>query len=381
MSGLCGWVGQGADMGDGGAIVSMPAPQARLQPVVPSSKTVALGGVTLAVRPGDGDFYSNNQGDVAAIWGKVKFADGELAQVARCFGAARAIAQGFSRNGAEVVRDLSGSFALAILSSKSREAVLATDHLGIHPLFYTVDQGPLVFGSSLDSIAEISKRKPRIDPQAIFHYVYFHMVPGPRTIYAGLRRLPAASLLIWRNGEAVTRSYRHLRFIENEKRSFAELKSESIGLLRNSVLDAAQEGGVGAFLSGGTDSSTIAGMLREVSGERPRTYSIGFAAEGYDEMHYARIAARHFGTDHHEHYITAQEVVEAIPLIAMVHDQPFGNSSAVPTYYCAKLAEEDGVQTMLGGDGATSCSAGTSAMRSSISIRFTAICRASCEGA
>ena len=269
MSGLCGWIGQGADMGDGGAIVSMPAPQARLQPVVPRSKTVALGGVTLAVRPGDGDFYSDNQGDVAAIWGKVKFADGELAQVARCFGAARAIAQGFSRSGAEVVRDLSGSFALAILSSKSREAVLATDHLGIHPLFYTVDQGPLVFGSSLDSIAEISKRKPQIDPQAIFHYVYFHMVPGPRTIYAGLRRLPAASLLIWRNGEAVTRSYRHMRFIENEKRSFAELKSEFIGLLRNGVLDAAQEGGVGAFLSGGTDSSTIAGMLREVTRGAP----------------------------------------------------------------------------------------------------------------
>jgi asparagine synthase (glutamine-hydrolysing) len=92
-------------------------------------------------------------------------------------------------------------------------------------------------------------------------------------------------------------------------------------------------------------------MLGEVTGERPRTYSIGFAAEGYDEMHFARIAARHFGTDHHEHYISAQEVVDAIPLIAMAHDQPFGNSSAVPTYYCAKRAKEDGVQTMLGGDG------------------------------
>jgi asparagine synthase (glutamine-hydrolysing) len=312
---------------------------------------VALGVVTLLVRPGDGDFYSNNHGDVAAIWGKVKFADGDLAQVARSFGEARALAQGFSRNGAEVVRGLSGNFALAILSSKSREAVLATDHFGTHPLFYTVDQGPLVFGSSLDSIADISKRKPQIDPQAIFHYIHFHMVPGPRTMYAGLRRLPAASLLIWRNGEAVTRPYRDMCFIENEKRSFAQLKSEFIGLLRNSVFEAAQEGGVGSFLSGGTDSSTIAGMLREVSGDRPRTYSIGFPAEGYDEMHYARIAARHFGTDHHEYYITPQDVVDAIPLIAMAHDQPFGNSSAIPTYYCAKLAKEDGVKVMLGGDG------------------------------
>jgi len=92
-------------------------------------------------------------------------------------------------------------------------------------------------------------------------------------------------------------------------------------------------------------------MLREVTGEAPRTYSIGFDAAGYDEMAYARIAARHFSTAHHEYYITPQDVERAIPLIAAAHDQPFGNSSAVPTYYCARFAKGDGVDTMLGGDG------------------------------
>jgi asparagine synthase (glutamine-hydrolysing) len=95
----------------------------------------------------------------------------------------------------------------------------------------------------------------------------------------------------------------------------------------------------------------MAGLLGEVTGEPARTYSIGFEAEGYDEMAYARIAAQHFGTRHHEYYVTPADVVDAIPRIAAVHDQPFGNSSAVPTYFCARLAREDGVHTLIGGDG------------------------------
>src|SRR5262249_16699723 len=108
---------------------------------------------------------------------------------------------------------------------------------------------------------------------------------------------------------------------------------------------------VGTFLSGGTDSSTVAGMLGEVTGQPARTYSIGFDAQGYDEMAYARIAARHFNTRHNEYYVTSDDVVSAIPQIAAVHDQPFGNASAVPTFYCAKLARDDGVDVLLGGDG------------------------------
>jgi len=88
-----------------------------------------------------------------------------------------------------------------------------------------------------------------------------------------------------------------------------------------------------------------------VTGKPARTYSIGFEAQGYDEMGYARIAARHFGTRHHEYYVTPADIVTAVPKIAEVYDQPFGNSSVVPTYFCAKLAREDGIDTLLGGDG------------------------------
>jgi len=121
--------------------------------------------------------------------------------------------------------------------------------------------------------------------------------------------------------------------------------------LERSVRTFAADEACGAFLSGGTDSSTLTGLLAATTGKPAQTFSIGFAAEGYDEMHYARVAARHFRAAHHEYYVTPQDVIDAIPRIAATYDQPFGNASAVPTYYCAKLAREHGISRMLGGDG------------------------------
>ena len=125
-------------------------------------------------------------------------------------------------------------------------------------------------------------------------------------------------------------------------------------LLANAVRREIGTGRPACFLSGGTDSSTVAGMIREVTGQAPASYSIGFEAEGYDEMAYARIAAKHFGTDHHEYYVTPDDLIAAIPQVATHYDQPFGNSSALPAYYCAKFARENGVTRLLAGDGGLS---------------------------
>jgi asparagine synthase (glutamine-hydrolysing) len=229
--------------------------------------------------------------------------------------------------------------------------VLAIDRMGTRPLCYSVAGDKLVFGSTLDAISAFPANTPEIDRQAIYDYVYFHMVPGPRTIHVGRHRLLPGSFLLWRNGKAETRSYWEMRFVEDERRPLPELKKDFLAALREGVREASRDRTVGAFLSGGTDSSTIAGMLGEVTGKPARTYSIGFKAQGYDEMHYARIAARHFGTRHHEYYVTPGDVLSVVPRIAEGYDQPFGNSSAVPTYFCAKLAKDDGVRVMLGGDG------------------------------
>jgi asparagine synthase (glutamine-hydrolysing) len=130
------------------------------------------------------------------------------------------------------------------------------------------------------------------------------------------------------------------------------LTSDTSNLIRESVAAAsAGHQRVGAFLSGGTDSSTVAGMLCQVTGKPAPVYSIGFDAEGYDEMEYARIAARHFGCEHHEYYVTPDDLVSSIQGVAQHHDQPFGNSSALPAYYCAQIAQADGCTKMLAGDG------------------------------
>ena len=139
---------------------------------------------------------------------------------------------------------------------------------------------------------------------------------------------------------------------ERSREPLAALESTFLTTVEASVgraIDGAAR--PGCFLSGGTDSSTIAGMLARVTGRSPDSYSIGFDAEGFDEMEYARIASKRFGTNQHEYYITPADLVTSIPLIASTYDQPFGNSSVLPTYYCAKMAAADGIDRMLGGDG------------------------------
>ncbi len=122
-------------------------------------------------------------------------------------------------------------------------------------------------------------------------------------------------------------------------------------LLRAAVEREISSARVGAYLSGGTDSSTVAGMLGQITQDRVHTFSIGFDATGYDEMAYARIAAKHFGTEHHEYYVTPADVALGIPVIAAGYDQPFGNSSAVPAFFCAKMAHDQGMEQLLAGDG------------------------------
>lgn len=348
MSGICGWVGGSADPPQ--AIAGMGAVLNRFDNSAVRSTFAISGSVAAAVAGPDADVFQDDE-QVVAVWGRARFSDAGLAELTRRNGIARALAQGYAHKGTDVLTALTGAFAIAILDGRSGKAMLAIDRMGTRPLCFGLVAGTLVFGSRLDVISAFSALTPEIDRQAIYDYVYFHMVPGPRTILAGVHRMLPGTFLLWRNGKAESRPYWEMRFVENERRPFPDLKKDFLDVLREGVRDAAHDGKVGTFLSGGTDSSTVAGMLGEVTGQPARTYSIGFEAQGYDEMHYARIAARHFGTQHHEYYVTPDDVAKAIPLIAAVHDQPFGNSSAVPTYYCAKLARDDGVDALLGGDG------------------------------
>ena len=289
---------------------------------------------------------------IAAAQGRVQWRAPELASHAGQHGTAAAVLEAYRSYGAECLQYIGGSFAIAIFDVQSANGLLAIDRMGIRPLCYATPAGGLVFGSSAESVAAHPQVGRNLSDQALFNYLYFHAVPSPGTIYRGVRKLQPGECVTFRNGTVEARFYWKLRYAERAAESQRELEVRFRRLLREAAgRTLAEDAQVGAFLSGGTDSSTVAGLLTELRGRPADTYSIGFAAEGFDEMDYARITARHFGTRPHEYYVTPQDVVDAIPLVARAYDEPFGNASAVPTYLCARMARSDGVQVMLAGDG------------------------------
>lgn len=270
---------------------------------------------------------------------------GDLAALAKREGALAAWRVLFARDGAAAPAQVQGDFAVALRLPDGR-SFLAVDRFAVRTLCWRVQAGQLSWNERADSLAG---ERPDIDVQALFDYLYFHVVPSPRTVYAGVSRLPAACCAVWERGALTVQTYWHPHFAEAPDMPLAQRKAQFLELVEQAVARRAGEG-VGCFLSGGTDSSTVAGMLKRSTGTA-RTFSIGFDQAGYDEMAFSRIAARHFGAEHHEYYITPQDLVDTVPQAAASYDQPFGNSSMVPAYHCARMAREAGVTQLLGGDG------------------------------
>jgi asparagine synthase (glutamine-hydrolysing) len=348
MTGLCGWLRRPDAICDKAVIERMGRVLGRQDKAPMRAMSAPWGGVAASGVRGAAAFADPHR--LAAVWGDLRFEDARLQGLACDRSPAEALSTGYGEKGPAILQELRGSFALAVLDAAG-EALLAVDHIGTRPLCYALIGDALVFGSTLDAIDAYPGALRKVRQQALYDYVYFHVVPSPTTIYEGRRRLLPGTYLKFRHGAVEVVPYWQMPFNEQETRPFSELKADFVDVLRHSVSTWAAKGRIGAFLSGGTDSSTIVGMLRAVTGEAPSTYSIGFDADGFDEMGYARIAARHFSTRHTEYYVSPADVVSAIPKIAAVHDQPFGNSSSVPTYYCATLAKGDNIEIMLGGDG------------------------------
>ena len=225
---------------------------------------------------------------------------------------------------------------------------LAVDRFAIRSLCYRQIGDQLLFAERADDLADSSTE---VDPQAIFDYLYFHVIPSPRTIFKGIYRVSPGHYVLFENGRLTVAPYWRPTFEEVLHQPFDRLRDEFRALLQQATARQLDGAKAACFLSGGTDSSTVAGMIGLAHGGPAATYSIGFEAEGYDEMAFARIAASRFKTEHHEYYVTPDDLVCSIPMVAASYDQPFGNSSALPAYYCAKMAKEDGVIRILAGDG------------------------------
>ncbi len=243
---------------------------------------------------------------------------------------------------------LRGPFAIAASDEQGR-LHLAVDRFARETLCYTVRGGRLLASRRADTLAASAKA---LSTQALFDYVFFHAIPSPSTVFEGVNRLPPGYRARLELGAPRVEAYWTPRFEPARiEPSFDAMKAEFRRLLQAAVARELDSGKPGCFLSGGTDSSTVAGMIGLAAGRPAATFSIGFEAEGYDEMAYARIAARHFGTEHHEYYVTPDDLLRHIPEVAAAYDQPFGNSSALPAYCCARLACEKGVTRVLAGDG------------------------------
>ena len=287
--------------------------------------------------------------DLSIALGSPRFSDPRLAQLAAGHGALHAWREAFAQWGAQAACGVTGDFAVGLTTTDGR-SFLAVDRFAIRSLCYRVQNGQLHFAARADALAATSTGA-EIDPQAIYDYLYFHVIPSPRTIYKGIFRLPPGHCAVFEHGQLTVSPYWVTEFIEHQSGHLPDLKADFRRLLQSAVAQQLEGHRPACFLSGGTDSSTIVGMAALASGEQVASYSIGFDAAGYDEMAYAQLAARHFKTDHHAYYVTPDDLVQGIPRVAAHFDQPFGNSSALPAYYCAHLARQDGVGKLLAGDG------------------------------
>ena len=271
-------------------------------------------------------------------------------------GALETLLDRYTRSGLDFLRGLQGEFAIAIWDSRDGALVLATDRFRVQPLLYGGDARGFAFASrmrALDAAPVPAQRT--LHPPAIMDVVASSYIPTPETIYQEIRKLPPGHVLTRSRDGFTTRAYWDIDFRAPSPASEAALAGEVRGAFREGIARRfARDGGadrVGAFLSGGVDSSTVSGVLTQVAGRPIHTFSIGFGEERYNEMSYARIAARRFGAEHHEYFVSPRDTVEALPLVIEEFDEPFGNASAVPTYFCAKLAREHGVDFLYAGDG------------------------------
>ena len=353
MYGICGWFGAIGDTATSEAVLdAMLADCGR--PKGHGGVCVGVGiGQVAALTPAPAgtaepppDLVFADEDVVIAVSDPVRGLEGETQL------GARDLAQIYREHGDALPSRLRGSFALAVIDRIRQRLLVAVDRIGSRPLYLLRTGEAIAFASRLSALRRIPDFRPEIPRQALFDYLYLHMVPSPGTIYAGVEKLlPAQSISFSASGRAA-RFYWHMPYRDQGEARFEDLKAEFRALLPEVVGRAAGTGaGIGAFLSGGTDSSTVAGTLRQARGEPIPTYSMGFAARGFDEMDYARIAARHFQTRSYEYYVTPEDVVETIPAVAGYCDEPFGNASIIPAYLCARFARFDGTTRLLSGDG------------------------------
>jgi asparagine synthase (glutamine-hydrolysing) len=260
------------------------------------------------------------------------------------------IVHGYEEWGAAVFTRLRGMFALALLDRNAHTLLIARDRVGIKPLYYAPVDGRLYFGSEIKSLLCAPDLARDLNLDALDHYLSFLYAPRDESFFACIRKLPPGNLLTWRRGQISVAPY----WEPPAQETFGGSERDAVDQLQDVLTDAVRahlvsDVPLGAFLSGGVDSSLVVALMSQVSGTRVKTFSIGFEQPEYDELAYARRVSQIFDTDHYED-VVRPDGVGVLERIVSHFDEPFGDTSALPTWYVSQLAARE-VTVVLSGDG------------------------------
>jgi asparagine synthase (glutamine-hydrolysing) len=266
------------------------------------------------------------------------------------------IIHAYEEYGDQCVKHFNGMFAIALWDVRKRRLLLIRDRLGVKPLFYWVGPDQLVFGSELKALVVHPEVPQEIDPVSLDLFLTLEYIPGPRTIYKNIVKLMPGHILVLENGTVQVSQYWDVP-LSPVRRTEAECVEELRELIREAVrIRLVSDVPLGAFLSGGLDSSTVVGYMCQVSSDPVRAFSIGFQDDTYNELPYAQAVARHFGIRHHFEILNPDITSLVEPLVWHL-DEPFADTSIFPTYWVSKLASKD-VKVVLSGDGGDEVFAG-----------------------
>ena len=260
----------------------------------------------------------------------------------------------YEEEGERCVERLRGMFSFAIWDARDRSLTLARDRVGKKPAHYALADGALVFGSEIKSLLLHPAVKREVSPEAIAAYLTFGYVPDPQTAFKGVYKLPPGHTLTFKDGRVRTRCYWNFNYRGESVAAAQPSADEYVERLRELLAESVRvrlesEAPLGAFLSGGIDSSAVAALMAREAGRRIKTFSIGFGEAEFDELRYARITANLLGADHHE-FVVTPDLCGLAEEIIWHHDEPFADVSSIPTYLMSKMAREH-VTVVLSGDG------------------------------
>ena len=269
-------------------------------------------------------------------------------------GTASLMAALYERFGEGFVEKLSGAFSVILWDRVRRVLLASIDHFGINRLVYYSDGRSLRIASRVDAFGSMDGIDLSVNPRAIANILNFTTNLAPETVFTKIQRLTPGTLLVASDGGVRLKQYWDMRYDSDARADEDRLAKELEEVVERAVAATCGRNPfeqTGAFLSGGTDSSTVVGMMARAAKGPVHAFSIGFKEQPFNEMGYAELAAKKFGAHHHTYYVSPQDCFEALPRMVRLFDEPFGNSSAIATYFCARLAAQNGVTLLLAGDG------------------------------